>query len=73
MRDDLLERTKELTKEAEQMEVNLGVPGAIIVFGMLLKEGLDKVALAVRDSGDISKAIEKVAEAVQGIGNSSGP
>jgi len=69
-RDDLLERAKELSKAAEQMEVNLGTPGAILVCGMLLNEGLCAVARAVRNFGDVAGAIEKVAEAILAADNS---
>lgn len=66
LKDELLERAKKLVKAAEQME-NLGTPGAIIVFGMLLNEGLRAVAQEVRYLGDIAVAIEKVADAIKMI------
>lgn len=68
MEDELLDRTRKLTIEAKQIAGNLGTPGAIIVFGMLLNEGLNAVAGAIRDAGDIEGAIEKIADVIRAQG-----
>lgn len=54
MKDQQIERATELAKAAERLQRNLGTEGGLIVFGLLLNEGLKAVA----------QAIEKVADAL---------
>ena len=54
MKDQLVERATELAEIAEKLQFNLGTEGGLIVFGLLLSEGLHEVA----------QAIEKVADAM---------
>lgn len=66
-------RIEELVELAQHMENKLGVPGAIIIFGILVGDGLSEVAEAIKTSGMLMVQSKRSLKLSRTDKNGSGP